>query len=131
MEAVYHAGYWECVPWIAASGELSESDSDNSLGEREFHGVTGIYTSPAAMQVRYDPEKQCTMGWARFQADHCNEPEHEVRRRWYQLPRRVETPRARDYYGSVYTWNACCKQWSLEWEMNDLYDWFCRLPRVG
>ena len=41
-----HGTYWECSPWILASGCFSESDSDLSFGEREFHKVTGVYMTP-------------------------------------------------------------------------------------
>jgi hypothetical protein len=49
MDAVYHAMYWECAPSVLASGAMSESTQDNSLGEREFHGVAGTYTSPSGV----------------------------------------------------------------------------------
>ena len=41
-----HGTYWECAGSIMARGFCSASDNDDALGEREFHKVTGVYTSP-------------------------------------------------------------------------------------
>ena len=43
-----HGTYWEVCPWILATGTLSESTSDDTYGEREFHGKggDGVYSTP-------------------------------------------------------------------------------------
>jgi hypothetical protein len=51
FDLVYHGTHWECAPRILATGVLSESDNNLDLGEREFHGVTGTYSSPNALET--------------------------------------------------------------------------------
>ena len=41
-----HGTYWETAPKIMATGSFTESDDDNTYGEHEYHGVTGVYVSP-------------------------------------------------------------------------------------
>jgi hypothetical protein len=51
FEMVYHATYWECAPRILGTGELSESNMNTDLGEREYQGVTGTYSSPNPLET--------------------------------------------------------------------------------
>ena len=51
FDLVYHGTYWECAPRILATGVLSESNTNLDLGEREFHGVMGTYSSPNAFET--------------------------------------------------------------------------------
>ena len=51
FDIVYHGTYWECAPRILATGVLSESNKNFDLGEREFHGVMGTYSSPNAFET--------------------------------------------------------------------------------
>ena len=41
-----HGTYWETAPRIVARGMLSPSDESCNLGEREWHGITGVYATP-------------------------------------------------------------------------------------
>ena len=40
-----HGTYWETAPWIVATGCFTNSDGDNTYGEREFHQATGVYVT--------------------------------------------------------------------------------------
>ena len=51
LHTVFHGTYWECAAGIMHSGSISESTAVSSLGEREWHGVEGVYTSPKLENV--------------------------------------------------------------------------------
>ena len=81
-------------------------------------------------RVRYDPRHNCTVTWRQFKEEHPDEDDSALLRLWFQLPRRIQMPRARVYNGAMYTWKECCKEWSWNWDTDVLYDWFLLLPRV-
>ena len=41
-----HGTYWETAPRIMATGCFTNSDGNNTYGEREFHRKTGVYVTP-------------------------------------------------------------------------------------
>ena len=41
-----HGTYWETASKILATGTLTNSDSDDTFGGREWHGDTGVYMTP-------------------------------------------------------------------------------------
>ena len=41
-----HGTYWEMAPAIMATGCFTNSDDDNTHGERKYFGTTGVYVTP-------------------------------------------------------------------------------------